>query len=148
LFCDMRGSTAFSENAEPEEAMAVYAEYHQALGELIHRFDGTIDHRAGDGMMVIIGDPLPCTDPARPAVELALAMRERIGELCVGWKRRGHEIGFGIGISLGYATLGLVGFEGRYDYIANGASSFWRHGCAARLRRGRSWSAADCGRPR
>ena len=121
LCCDLRGSTAFSENAEPEEAMEVFATYHQTLGELIFRFDATIDHRAGDGMMVIFNDPLPCDDPARRAVELALAMRERMDKLGAGWRKRGHELGFGAGISLGYATLGLVGFEGRYDYMANGS---------------------------
>jgi adenylate cyclase len=121
LFCDLRGSTAFSENAEPEEAMEVFDEYHNQLGELIARHDGTIDHRAGDGMMVIFNDPLPCDDPSRRAVELALAMRARIDELAAGWRRRGHELGFAVGVSLGYATLGLVGFEGRYDYMANGS---------------------------
>jgi adenylate cyclase len=121
LFCDLRGSTAFSENVEPEEAMAVFDAYHAALGELIFQYDATIDHRAGDGMMVIFNDPLPCEDPARRAVELALAMRERMDELRAGWRRRGHEMGLAVGLSLGYATLGMVGFEGRYDYIANGS---------------------------
>jgi class 3 adenylate cyclase/CheY-like chemotaxis protein len=121
LFCDMRGSTAFSESAEPEEAMAVFDAYHRALGELIFAHDATIDHRAGDGMMVIFNDPLACADPARRAVELALAMRARVDELRAGWRRRGHELGFAVGVSLGYATLGLVGSEGRYDYVANGS---------------------------
>ncbi len=120
LFCDLRGSTAFSENAEPEEAMTVFGAYHEALGELIFRHDGTISHRAGDGLLVIFNDPLPCDEPARRAVELAVAMRERIGELQVEWHKRGHELGFAAGVSLGYATLGLVGYEGRYDYVANG----------------------------
>jgi class 3 adenylate cyclase/CheY-like chemotaxis protein len=121
LCCDLRGSTAFSENVEPEEAMAVFSAYHAALGELIDRHDGTIDHRAGDGMLVVFNDPLPCDDPARRAVELAVAMRERLDELGAGWRRRGHLLGFGVGVSLGYATLGLVGHEGRYDYMANGS---------------------------
>lgn len=121
LFCDLRGSTAFSENAEPEEAMEVFDTYHRELGELIFRYDATIDHRAGDGMMVIFNDPLPCEEPARRAVELALAMRDRMAELQAGWRRRGHELGFAVGVSLGYATLGMVGFEGRYDYMANGS---------------------------
>lgn len=121
LCCDLRGSTAFSENVEPEEAADVFGAYHEALGELIFRHDGTIDHRAGDGMMVVFNDPLPCDDPARRAVELALAMRARVAELCVAWRKRGHQLGFGVGISLGYATLGLVGFEGRHDYMANGS---------------------------
>jgi adenylate cyclase len=121
LFCDLRGSTAFSENAEPEEAMEVFDAYHRALGELIFRFDATIDHRAGDGMMVIFGDPLPCDDPARRAVELALAMRAKMDELQASWRRRGHELGFAVGGSFGYATMGMVGYEGRYDYMANGS---------------------------
>lgn len=121
LFCDLRGSTAFSENAEPEEAMEVFDAYHRALGELIHRFDATIDHRAGDGVMVIFNDPLPCDDPARRAVQLALAMRETIDGLQAGWRRRGHELGFAVGVSFGYATMGMVGYEGRYDYMANGS---------------------------
>ena len=121
LYCDLRGSTAFSENAEPEEAVEVFDAYHRALGELIHRFDATVDHRAGDGMMVIFNDPLPCDEPARRAVELALAMRDRMAELQGGWRRRGHELGFAVGISFGYATMGMVGFEGRYDYMANGS---------------------------
>ena len=121
LFCDLRGSTAFSENAEPEEAMEVFGEYHAALGELVFRYDGTIEHREGDGMMVIFNDPVPCDDPARRAVALGVAMRDRIGDLQAGWRKRGHTLGFGVGISLGYATLGLVGFEGRYDYVANGS---------------------------
>jgi class 3 adenylate cyclase len=121
LFCDLRGSTAFSENAEPEEAMEVFDAYHRALGELIYQFDATIDHRAGDGMMVIFNDPLVCDAPARRAVELALAMRARMEELQHGWRRRGHELGFAVGVSFGYATMGLVGYEGRYDYMANGS---------------------------
>src|SRR5262249_25450669 len=116
-----RGSTAFSENAEPEEAMAVFGEYHAALGELIFRFDGTIDHRAGDGMLVLFNDPLPCADPARRAGALAGGEGRRAAELGGGWRRRGHDLGFGAGVSLGYATLGLVGFEGRYGYMANGS---------------------------
>jgi class 3 adenylate cyclase len=121
LACDLRGSTAFSENAEPEEAMEVFGAYHAALGELIFRFEATIDHRAGDGLLVIFNDPLPCAEPARRAVELALAMRARVDALIAGWRKRGHQLGFGVGISLGYATMGLVGFEGRYDYMANGS---------------------------
>ena len=101
--------------------MEVFGAYHETLGELIFRFDGTIDHRAGDGMMVIFNDPLPCDEPARRAVELAVAMRERMDDLCALWRKRGHELGFAAGVSLGYATLGLVGFEGRQDYMANGS---------------------------
>jgi class 3 adenylate cyclase len=101
--------------------MDVFGAYHEALGELVFQFDATIDHRAGDGMMVIFNDPLPCEEPARRAVELALAMRARVDDLRAGWHRRGHELGFGVGLSVGYATIGMVGFEGRYDYTANGS---------------------------
>jgi class 3 adenylate cyclase len=122
VFCDLRGFTAFSETAEPEEAMEVLQAYHQAMGELIHRHGGTIDHRAGDGIMVIFNDPLPCEDPAREAVRMALCMRGKMAELGAGWRKLGHRLGFGVGVSLGYATVGVVGFEGRYDYTANGSA--------------------------
>jgi adenylate cyclase len=121
VYCDLRGSTAFSENAEPEEAMAVFAEYHEALGRLVFELEGTIEHRAGDGMLVLFNAPLPCPEPAQRAVRLALAMRAKVDELCVQWRRRGHELGFASAVSLGFATLGLVGHEGRYDYTANGS---------------------------
>jgi class 3 adenylate cyclase/putative methionine-R-sulfoxide reductase with GAF domain len=122
VFCDIRGSTAFSENTEPEEAMAVFATYHAALGEVVSQHGGTIEHRAGDGMMVIFNAPLPCSEPARRAVRMALAMRSRFDELAERWRRRGHELGLGIGISLGYATVGLVGADDRFDYTANGGT--------------------------
>jgi adenylate cyclase len=119
--CDLRGSTAFSENAEPEEVMAVFAAYHDAMGRVVADFDGTIEHRAGDGMVVLFNAPLDCPDPVERAVRMAVTMRARMDELCAGWRRRGHEVGFGAGVSFGYATLGLVGHEGRYDYTANGS---------------------------
>jgi adenylate cyclase len=119
--CDLRGSTAFSENAEPEEAMAVFSAYHDAMGRIVAEFDGTIEHRAGDGMIVLFNAPLECPDAAERAVRMAMAMRVRMEELCAEWRRRGHELGFGAGVSFGYATLGLVGHEGRYDYTANGS---------------------------
>lgn len=122
LACDLRGFTAFSEIAEPEEVMKVLQAYHQSMGQLIHAHGGTIDHRAGDGIMVIFNDPLPCDDPAGTAVQLALAMRERMIALCDEWHRFGNHLGFGVGISLGYATVGVVGYEGSYDYTANGSS--------------------------
>lgn len=121
VFGDLRGFTAFSESTEPEEAMEVLQEYHEALGKLIHHYGGTIEHRAGDGIMVILNDPMPCEDPAMKAVKLAIAMRQRVKELSEGWRKRGHDLGFGAGVSLGYATLGMVGFEGRFDYSANGS---------------------------
>ena len=120
LFCDMRGFTAFSEMAEPEEVMAVLREYHGALGPLIHRYEGTLDRFTGDGMIVFFNDPVPCPDAALRAVRLAVDMREAVVSLARSWAARGHEIGFGVGIAQGYATLGRIGFEGRFDYSAIG----------------------------
>jgi len=121
VFCDLRGFTGFAETAEPEEVMGVLDEYHRAMGPLVSRFEGTVGHFAGDGLMVFFNDPLPCPDPAERAVRMALAMRECMDELSTAWRKRGHELGFGVGISLGYATLGQIGFEGRYDYGAIGS---------------------------
>jgi class 3 adenylate cyclase len=120
--CDLRGFTAFCESAEPEEAIDVLQSYHAAMGMLIHEHGGTIDHRAGDGILVIFNDPLPCDDPAGDALSLSMSMRDRMAELGRGWRRLGHRLGFGVGMSLGYATVGMVGFEGRYDYTANGST--------------------------
>jgi adenylate cyclase len=120
LFCDMRGFTAFSETAEPEDVMAVLDEYHAALGPLIHRHEGTLDRFTGDGMLVVFNDPVPCSDPALRAVRLAVEMRAAVGALAGAWAARGHQIGFGVGIAQGYATLGQIGFEGRSDYTAIG----------------------------
>ncbi len=120
LFCDMRGFTAFSEIAEPEDVMAVLREYHGALGPLVHRYEGTLDRFTGDGMLVVFNDPLPCPDPALRAVRLAVDMRDAAAALARSWMARGHEIGFGVGIAQGYATLGRIGFEGRFDYTAIG----------------------------
>jgi class 3 adenylate cyclase/CheY-like chemotaxis protein len=120
LFCDMRGFTAFAETAEPEDVMAVLGEYHAALGPLIHRWEGTLDRFTGDGMLVVFNDPMPCPDPAFRAVRLAVEMREAVAVLARDWVARGHEIGFGVGIAQGYATLGRIGFEGRSDYTAIG----------------------------
>ena len=122
LFCDMRGFTAFCESAEPEETIEVLQTYHQEMGDLINEFGGGVDQRAGDGIMVIFNDPIPVDDPARDAVRLAVAMRVKMKELCARWKRLGHRLGFGVGISLGYATVGLVGSAGRFDYTASGTS--------------------------
>jgi DNA-binding response OmpR family regulator len=118
--CDLRRFTAFSEATEPEETITVLREYHQTIGTLVTDYDGTIDHFAGDGIMVFLNDPIPCEEPARRAVDLAVSMRHRVGDLVVDWKNRGHDLGFGVGVSVGYATIGLVGFEGRYDYAATG----------------------------
>jgi adenylate cyclase len=120
VFCDLRGFTAFSETAEPEELMGVLREYHTAMGSLIFRFEGTLEHFAGDGLMVFFNDPLPCTDHAAQAVQMAVAMRQQMGELTEKWWKRGHQLGFGVGIAHGYATLGMIGFEGRVDYGAIG----------------------------
>jgi class 3 adenylate cyclase len=120
VFCDLRGFTPFSETAEPEEVMEVLREYHTALGTLIFRFEGTLEHFAGDGIMVFFNDPLPCPNHETQAVRMAVAMRQQMGELTDKWRKRGHQLGFGVGIAQGYATLGMIGFEGRIDYGAIG----------------------------
>ena len=122
LFCDIRGFTAFCETAEPEETIEVLQTYHEEMGTLISIHGGGVDKRMGDGIMVIFNDPLPCEDPAGDAARLAIAMRDRMVELSKKWKRLGHRLGFGVGISFGYATIGMVGSEGRYDYTASGTS--------------------------
>ena len=121
VFCDLRGFTPFAESSEPEEVMHVLAEYHRALGELIYRFEGTLERFTGDGLMVFFNDPIPVDDAAERAVAMAVAMRDRVSDLAAGWHRRGHDLGFGIGIAQGYATLGRIGFEGRFDYAAIGS---------------------------
>jgi len=120
LFCDLRGFTAFSETAEPEEVMLLLREYHAALGVLVDKFDGTVERFTGDGLLVIFNDPLPCSDPSMRAVQMALEMRDEVAKLLAKWNRSGHEIGFGIGIAHGYATLGTVGYEGRFQYSVTG----------------------------
>jgi len=121
VFCDLRGFTPFAESSEPEEVMAVLEEYHAALGELIFRYEGTLERFTGDGLMVFFNDPIPLDHPARRAVEMALAMRDRVGTLTERWSRLGHDLGFGVGIAQGFATLGRIGYEGRYDYAAIGS---------------------------
>jgi class 3 adenylate cyclase len=120
LFCDIRGFTSFAETAEPEEVMTVLREYHHALGPLVHRHEGTLTRFTGDGLMVFFNDPIPCPDPAARAVRLAVEMREAVQALAREWRKRGHEIGFGIGVAQGFATLGQIGFEGQVDYTAIG----------------------------
>ena len=120
VFCDLRGFTAFSEVAEPEEVMNVLREFHAKIGALVSRFEATVGFFAGDGLMVFFNDPVPCDDPAGRAVRLAVAMREKATELTTIWGRLGHALDFGVGIAYGYATLGEVGFESRYDYAVIG----------------------------
>jgi len=123
LFCDLRGFTGFSESSDPEDVMALLREYHAVIGSIIHRHGGTLERFVGDGVMVIFNDPIPLPNPALQAVQMALEMRKSIGALMEKWHRLGHDLGFGIGISHGYATLGTIGFEGRFDYAAIGTVS-------------------------
>jgi DNA-binding response OmpR family regulator len=116
VFLDLRGFTAFAETAEPEEVMGVLREYHAAMGRLIMEHEGTLECFIGDGMMVIFNDPVPVPNPQERAVRMALAMRECIEELSGKWSKLGYELGFGVGIAQGYATIGAIGFEGRWDY--------------------------------
>lgn len=121
VFCDLRQFTPFAESGEPEEVMAVLGEYHRTLGELIHAHDGTLERFTGDGLMVFFNDPVPCDEPAARAVRMAVQMRDRVRDLAEGWFRAGHDLSMGIGIAQGYATLGRIGFEGRFDYAAIGS---------------------------
>lgn len=121
VFCDLRGFTAFSETAEPEEVMNVLGEFHAELGKLIFEFGGTLERFAGDALMMFFNDPFPTPDAPLKAVRMAVAMQERVSGLQVGWRKRGHDLALGIGIALGFATLGRIGFEGRFDYGAVGS---------------------------
>jgi class 3 adenylate cyclase/putative methionine-R-sulfoxide reductase with GAF domain len=123
LFCDLRGFTGFSESADPEDVMSLLRQYHEAIGEIIIKYSGTLERYAGDGVMVVFNDPVPVDNPALQAVRMALEMRAALGALIEKWRRLGHELGFGIGIAHGYATLGTIGFEGRFDYAAIGTVS-------------------------
>ena len=120
VFCDLRGYTAFTETAEPEEVLDFLREYHGALGPLVSQYEGTLDQFSGDGIMVFFNDPVPCPDPAERAVKMAMAMREEAGKLVATWRRDGCELGFGAGIAQGYATLGQIGFSERSGYTAIG----------------------------
>jgi class 3 adenylate cyclase len=121
VYVDLRGFTAFAENAEPEEVMDILHEYHAAMGKLILHHEGTVEHFAGDGMLIFFNDPLPVPDPAERAVRMALAMRERVAELKLKWRKLGHDLDFGVGIAQGYATIGAIGYEGRWEYGAIGS---------------------------
>jgi class 3 adenylate cyclase len=123
LFCDLRGFTGFSESSDPEDVMALLRDYHAAIGEIIVKYGGTLERFAGDGVMVIFNDPVPVENPALQAVLMALDMRTEIGEMVEKWRDFGHDLGFGIGIAHGFATLGTIGFEGRFDYAAIGTVS-------------------------
>ncbi|MEJ1340086.1 MAG: adenylate/guanylate cyclase domain-containing protein [Candidatus Sedimenticola sp. (ex Thyasira tokunagai)] len=121
VFCDLRGFTAFSETAEPEDVIQVLRDYHELVGPLVFQHDGTVDSFIGDGIMVFFNDPVPCTEPSRRAVEMAIEMRDRVKSLSAKWEKLGFHLGFGVGIAEGYATLGIVGFEGRIEYSAIGS---------------------------
>jgi class 3 adenylate cyclase len=120
VFCDLRGYTAFTETAEPEEVLDFLGKYHGALGPLVSQFEGTLDQFSGDGIMVFFNDPVPIPDPADRAVKMAVAMREAASALIAAWRERGRELGFGAGIAQGYATLGQIGFSERSGYTAIG----------------------------
>jgi adenylate cyclase len=121
VYFDLRGFTSFAESAEPEELINVVRDYHGAAGELVLAHGGTLEHFAGDGLMVFFNDPVPVREHELQAARLACAMRERIGALAAGWRKRGYELGLGAGVAVGHATLGRIGFEGRYDYGALGS---------------------------
>jgi DNA-binding response OmpR family regulator len=120
VYTDLRGFTAFTETTDPEEVMAVLREYHETLGRIVISHDGTIEHFAGDGVMIIFNDPVPVVQHELLAVRMALVLRDAVGALALAWSKRGHELGFGVGVANGYATLGAIGFEGRRDYGATG----------------------------
>ena len=120
VFLDLRGFTAFAETNEPEEIMGVLREYHAEMGQVILAHEGTLERFAGDGMMVFFNDPVPVSDPAARAVRMVLEMRKRLAGLTATWRKRGFDLGFGAGVAQGFATIGAVGFEGRWDYGAIG----------------------------
>lgn len=121
VFLDLRGFTAFAETAEPEEVMSVLHEYHAAMGKLILESEGTLEHFAGDGMMIFFNDPLPVPNPSERAIRMSLAMREQVEELKVKWRKLSYDLALGVGIAQGYATIGAIGFEGRWEYGAIGS---------------------------
>jgi adenylate cyclase len=121
VFCDLRRFTSFAETVEPEDVMEVLGQYHAALGDLVHRFEGTLERFTGDGLMVFFNDPVPCDDAPLRAVRMAVAMRSRVDHLAEGWRRHGYDLDFAVGIAQGHATLGRIGFEGRSDYAAIGS---------------------------
>jgi adenylate cyclase len=120
VFLDLRGFTAFAETAEPEEVMSVLREYHAEMGRLVLEHEGTLERFTGDGMMIFFNDPLTVPNPAERAIRMALAMSERVALMAQGWRKRGFDLDFGVGLAQGYATIGAIGFEGRWDYGAIG----------------------------
>jgi adenylate cyclase len=120
VFCDLRGFSAFVDTTEPEDMIRVLREYHELMGKLVFQFGGTIGRFAGDGLMIFFNDPVPCPDPAERAVAMAMAMRDHMTALGADWRRQGYHLGFGVGVTLGHATLGRLGFEGRFEYEPNG----------------------------
>jgi adenylate cyclase len=120
VFGDLRGFAGFAETTEPEEVIAVLRDYHINLGPLVHKYEGTLERFLGDGFLILFNDPLPCADPPIQAVKMAIEMRDCFIQLAAGWRERGHDLGFGMGISHGFATLGRIGFEGRFEYSAVG----------------------------
>jgi adenylate cyclase len=120
VFCDLRGFTSFAEAADPEEVISVLREYHDALGVLVDKFEGTVERFTGDGLLVLFNDPLPCRDPSGTAVRMAVEMRTEVAQLIAKWGKYGHDLGFGVGIAHGYATLGCIGFRGRFQYSVTG----------------------------
>jgi class 3 adenylate cyclase len=121
VFADLRNFTPFAEASEPEEVMGVLAEYHRAMGALVHEYEGTLERFTGDGIMVFFNDPIECDDAAERAVRMAAGIRTVVRDLAAGWLRKGHELALGMGIAQGFATLGRIGFEGRFDYSAIGS---------------------------
>ena len=121
VFTDLRNFTPFAETSEPEEVMGVLGQYHEAIGRLVHAHGGTLERFTGDGVMVFFNDPVPIDDPVERAVRMSLGLRDAVRELAVGWRRAGHDLALGVGIAQGFATLGRIGFEGRFDYAAIGS---------------------------
>src|SRR5262249_33950611 len=147
LFCDLRGFTGFSESSDPEDVMALLRDYHEAIGQIIFKYGGTLERFAGDGVMVIFNDPVPVENPALQAVLMALDMRAAIEALMEKWRLLGHIIGFGIGIEHGFATLGTIGFEGRRITQRSGPSLTLRRVFAMKPRPAKSSSAHEFGKP-
>jgi adenylate cyclase len=121
VFCDLRGFTSFAETGEPEDVMLVLGQFQAAAGDLVHRFEGTLERFTGDGVLIFFNDPLPCPDAPQRAVRMAVAIRGRVGRLAEEWRRHGYDLDVGFGIAQGHATLGRIGFEGRFDYAAIGS---------------------------